>query len=58
VLSGRIRVLKTAVQAPVMNATCEKFLGSVRRECLDDVLILVERHLLQVLRGYSLGYFA
>src|SRR5260370_37250577 len=52
-----IRVLKTAVQAPLMNATCERFLGSVRRECLDHVIILGERHLLQVLRTYALGYF-
>jgi hypothetical protein len=38
-----IRLLKTAVQAPLMNATCERFLGSVRRECLDHVIILGER---------------
>jgi transposase InsO family protein len=47
-----IRVLKTAVQAPLMNATCERFLGSVRRECLDHVLILGEDHLRSVLREY------
>ena len=31
---------------------CERFLGSVRRECIDHVLILSEEHLLRVLREY------
>ncbi|MEO7033127.1 MAG: integrase core domain-containing protein, partial [Gemmatimonadaceae bacterium] len=50
-------VLKTAVRAPLMNSVCERFLGSVRRECLDHVLILGERHLLQVLQEYAVDYF-
>lgn len=52
-----IRVIRTAVGAPLMNATCERFLGSVRRECLDHIIILGERHLLQVLREYAFAYF-
>jgi len=40
-----------------MNATCERFLGSVRLECLDHMIILSERHLLRVLQEYALGYF-
>ena len=40
-----------------MNAVCERFLGSVRRECLDHVIILSERHLVRVLREYALDYF-
>ncbi len=40
-----IQVVKTAVEAPLMNATCERFIGSVRRECLDHVTILSESHL-------------
>ncbi len=35
---------------------CERFLGSVRRECLDHVLVLSERHLGRVLTEY-VGYF-
>ena len=35
-----MKVVRTAVQAPLMNARCERFLGSVRRECLDHVIIL------------------
>jgi len=50
--SSGIRVLKTAIQAPLMNATCERFIGSVRRECLDHIIILGEEHLCTVLTEY------
>jgi transposase InsO family protein len=51
------RVVRTAVRAPQMNAVCERFLGSVRRECLDHIIILSEAHLRHVLAEYSLRYF-
>ncbi len=51
-----ITVLRTAYRAPRQNATCERFLGSVRRECLDHHLVLGEAHLRRVLRDYML-YF-
>jgi putative transposase len=47
-----ITELRTAYRAPRQNATCERFLGSVRRECLDHLLILGERHLRRVLDAY------
>jgi putative transposase len=47
-----IKVLKTPYYAPRANAICERFLGSVRRECLDHVLILYEKQLHRVLRTY------
>jgi putative transposase len=47
-----ITVLRTAYRAPRQNAVCERFLGSVRRECLDHLLILGEGHLRRVLREY------
>jgi transposase InsO family protein len=46
------RVLKTPVRAPRANAVCERFLGSVRRECLDHVLVLNDQHLFEVLVEY------
>jgi putative transposase len=52
-----MRVVKTAVRTPDMNTVCERFLGSVRRECLDHVLILSEAHLEHVLREYAISYF-
>jgi len=47
-----IEILKTPYHAPRANAICERFLGSVRRECLDHVLILHEKQLHRVLRAY------
>ncbi len=50
------RILRTAVQAPRMNATCERLVGTLRREILDRVLILGERHLRAVLTEYQAHY--
>ena len=47
-----IKILKTPYQAPRANAICERFLGSIRRECLDHVLIFHEKQLHRVLRSY------
>jgi len=47
-----IEILKTPYHAPRANAICERFLGSVRRECLDHVLIFHEKQLHRVLRSY------
>ena len=51
-----IEVLPTPYQAPKANAICERFLGSVRRECLDFFLILSERHLYRTMKEYQ-AYF-
>src|SRR5690348_18434183 len=51
-----IKILKTPYHAPRANAICERFLGSVRRECLDHLLILQEKQLHRVLRAYG-DYF-
>ncbi len=47
-----IEEVRTAYRAPKENAICERFLGSVRRECLDHLLILGEGHLRRILREY------
>src|SRR5215468_772279 len=51
-----IKVLKTPYHTPRANAICERFLGSVRRECLDHLLVLQEKQLQRVLRAY-VDYF-
>jgi transposase InsO family protein len=48
-----IRVVLTAPQAPRMNAIMERWVGSVRRELLDRILIMNERHLRTVLAEYE-----
>jgi hypothetical protein len=49
-------ILRTAVQAPRMNAICERLIGTLRRELLDRVLIFGEAHLRAVLTGYQAHY--
>jgi putative transposase len=51
-----IRVIRTAAEAPLMNSVCERFLGSVRREALDHVIILGERHRQRLLEEYAFRY--
>src|SRR5690348_547836 len=50
------RILQTAVQAPRMNATCERLLGTLRRELLDRMLIVSEAHLRAALIEYQVHY--
>lgn len=47
-----IKVIHTPVRAPGANAVCERFMGSLRRECLDYLLILSERHLRRQVNQY------
>jgi transposase InsO family protein len=49
-------VLRTPARAPRANAVCERFMRSVRRECLDHLLILSEGQLLRVAKAY-VAYF-
>jgi transposase InsO family protein len=54
--TSSIKVLRTPYRTPRANAVCERFLGSVRRECLDHFLILHEKQLHRLLKNYAL-YF-
>jgi putative transposase len=53
-----VRVIKTPVQALRANAICERVIGTIRRECLDRMLILGRRHLEAVLAEYVEHYNA
>ena len=50
--SEGIEIIRTAVRAPQVNAYAERWVRSVRQECLDQLLILNQRHLIRVLKEY------
>jgi transposase InsO family protein len=51
-----ISIIKTPAQAPRVIAIAERWIGSLRRECLDQMLITGPRHLAHVLREYCQHY--
>jgi len=51
-LAEGIRIIRTPIRAPRANAFAERFVGTVRRECLDRILILGRRHLEGVLAEF------
>jgi putative transposase len=55
-MSEGARVILTPLMAPRANAHAERWIGSCRRECLDWMLVLNERHLEAILREYCLHY--
>ncbi len=54
--SERIEILKTPYRSPKANAYAERWVRSVREECLDRLLIVNEAHLRRVLREYVAYY--
>jgi transposase InsO family protein len=48
----RIKEVVTAARSPWQNAYVERIIGSIRRECLDHVIIFNEHHLRGVLSSY------
>jgi putative transposase len=54
--SEGIKVINTPIRAPQANAYAERFVRTIRTECLDWLLILGRRHLERVLRAYTAHY--
>ncbi len=54
--SEGLRIVLTPIRAPNANAFCERWVGTLRAECLDWTLILGRRHLERVLRTY-IGHY-
>lgn len=51
-----IEILRIPIKAPRANAIVERYIGSVRRECLDHLLIYGDRHLYRAIKTY-VDYF-
>ena len=51
-----VRVLRTPIRAPMANAVCERFGGSLRRECLDLLIPFNERHLKMTVKRWVAHY--
>jgi len=54
--SEGMRIILTPIRAPNANAFCERWVGTVRTECLDWTIILGRRHLEHILRTYIHHY--
>jgi putative transposase len=52
VAGAGMELIHTPPFAPKANALCERFIGTVRRECLDQILILSDQHIRRVIRDY------
>jgi transposase InsO family protein len=55
-VAADIKELKTPYRTPQANGVCERFMGSLRRECLDHILIYDDRHLERIVVEYT-AYF-
>jgi putative transposase len=49
-------ILRTPIRAPLANAFAERFVGTLRRECLDRILIFGRGHLESILQSYVAHY--
>ncbi len=54
--SEGVEIVRTPYRAPTANAVAERWIGSVRRECLDHLLIVSAAHLRHVLTAYIAHY--
>jgi transposase InsO family protein len=53
-----IRDKPTAPASPWQNGFAERLIGSIRRECLDHIIVLGEMHLRRVLKSYAAYYYS
>ena len=51
-----VRIIKASVRSPSANSFAERYVGTLRRECLDHLLVYGERHLRRILTEYSRHY--
>ena len=51
-----MRIIKTPVRCPGANSFAERYAGTLRRECLDHLLIYGERHLRRIVAEYARHY--
>ena len=51
-----VRVVRTPVRSPKANALCERLVGTIRRECLDWMIPVGERHVRRILREWVRHY--
>jgi putative transposase len=56
--SAGVRVIKTPIRSPKANAVAERWVRSVRNECLDHILVFGRRHLEHVIGKYVAHYNA
>jgi transposase InsO family protein len=55
-VSRTARGLLSPPRAPLANAICERLVGTLRRDCLDHVMVFSERHAERILREYVRYY--
>ena len=51
-----IRDKPTAPASPWQNGFAERLIGSIRRECVDHIIVLGEAHLRRILKSYTKYY--
>ena len=51
-----VRVLRTPLRVPMANSVCERFGGTLRRECLNYLIPINERHLKMAIKEWVLHY--
>jgi putative transposase len=56
VVGMKIEEVITTARCPWQNAFVERMIGSIRRECLDQVIVFGENHLRRILRSYFAYY--